>query len=117
VFPFSEMHPNVMARLRQEILLLQNHLLNFGDALPNPNITNNQPSSSSRSVLQDRKKNRRKMVAKWCKNTCDGGVFLQPSPGIRPKANPTGQSAGSRPQADAAAVSDASQHVSHGAIG
>jgi hypothetical protein len=61
------MHPNVMARLRQEILLLQNHLLNFGDALPNPNITNNQPSSSSRSVLQDRKK----------KSAQNGGQMVQ----------------------------------------
>jgi hypothetical protein len=50
VFPFSELHPNVGARLRQEILLLPNDLLNPGDALPNTNVTND--SSSSQTVLQ-----------------------------------------------------------------
>jgi hypothetical protein len=58
VFPFNELHPNAGARLRQEILLLPNDLLNPGDALPNTNVTNDP--SSSQTVLQATEKIRHK---------------------------------------------------------
>jgi hypothetical protein len=64
VFPFSELHSNAGARLRQKILLIPNHLLNLGDALTNENVTNGQPSSQT--VLQATEKIRHKMVIISC---------------------------------------------------
>lgn len=62
VFPFQELDPDAGARLQQEILLLLNHLLNSGDALPESNVTNDQPSSSTIAVLQEPEK---KSDLKW----------------------------------------------------
>lgn len=80
VFPFSELHSNAGARLRKEILLLPNHLLNPGDALPNADVTNDQ--SSSQNILQDYDKNSAQNDDHLMQNTCDGGVYLAPAPGV-----------------------------------
>jgi hypothetical protein len=75
MFPFSEMHPNAGARLRQEIPLLPQHLLNSGDALHGPDVTNHQPSASSWSVLQYTKKIWDKTMIKWCKTHAMAACF------------------------------------------
>jgi hypothetical protein len=85
VFPFSELHSNAGARLRKEILLLPNHLLNPGDALPNADVTNDQ--SSSQNILQDYDKNSAQNDDHLMQNTCDGGVYLAPAPGVRFEAD------------------------------
>jgi hypothetical protein len=78
VFPFSELHPNAGARLRQEILLLPNHLLNPRDASSEPDVTNVQPSSSTSYILQGSTKKIEQNGVSIILNTCDQGVFVQP---------------------------------------
>jgi hypothetical protein len=89
VFPFSELHPNVGARLRQEILLLPHHLVNPGDASPESGVTNLHPGSSAPFVLQDSTK---KLEQNKTSHTYDNGVFVQHS------------AAGSRSQEDSPAA-------------
>jgi hypothetical protein len=113
VFPFSEMHPNAGARLRQEILLLPQHLLNAGDALHDPDVTNHRPGASSRSVLQDTEKNLGQNSDQMVQNTCDGGVFLQDPPGAQLEAD-SAVAGGSRSHDDPAAGTDTPQPAPRG---
>jgi hypothetical protein len=108
VFPFNELHPNAGARLRQEILLLPNDLLNPGDALPNTNVTNDP--SSSQTVLQATEKNSAQTGDDFMRNTCEGGVYLAPAPGVRSKEDTAADhvlAAGTRSHADSAPASAA----------
>jgi hypothetical protein len=107
VFPFSEMHSNAGAHLRQEILLLPNHLLNPGDAISGPDVTDDQPGSSSSSVLQDSTKNSKENDASRVQIPSDNGVFFQPPPGAASQADtpaPAEALGGVESQADFPAV-------------
>jgi hypothetical protein len=107
VFPFSEMHSNAGARLQQEILLFPNHLLNPGDAIFGPDVTDDKPGSSSSSVLQDSTKNSKENDASTAQITSDNGVFFQSPPGAASQADtsaPAEASGGVESQADFPAV-------------
>jgi hypothetical protein len=117
IFPFSELHPNVGARLREEILLLPDHLLNSGDALANSNVTNEHTGTSSQSVLQEPEKNPVNKV----QDTCDTGVFVSPFLGTGHEEDlgagigASEQTAGSRSGADSAAAAPQRQNAPRGA--
>jgi hypothetical protein len=108
VFPFSEMHPNAGASLRKEILLLPNHLLNAGDALPTSGVTDVHPGSSTMSVLQESTKNSVQNDVSGDPNACDHGVLILPIIGTQPQDDSVAASGGSRSQADSPAHSIAS---------
>jgi histone deacetylase 1/2 len=104
IFPFSELHPNAGARLRQEVLLLPHHLVNPGDASPESGVTNLHPGSSAPSVLQDSTKNSEQNKIS---HTYDNGVFVQhPAAGSRSQADspavpaPAADPGGARSQGD-----------------
>jgi hypothetical protein len=96
VFPFANLHQNAGARLRKEILLLPNHLLNTGrgdvDCIDS-NITNDHTNPGTQNIVED------ELYQDAQEDAEDPGIFLQVDP-------PAGSGAGS--QADPPGTPDGS---------
>jgi hypothetical protein len=96
VFPFANLHQNAGARLRKEILLLPNHLLNTGrgdvDCIDS-NITNDHTNPGTQNIVED------ELYQDAQEDAEDPRVFLQVDP-------PAGSGTGS--QADPPGIPDGS---------